>query len=313
MAKTSVIVTLIWSLVSCLTAAFGQTTSPTRFASTAYTLKNNQLQFVAISGVSGRVGSSPLTITSLTLRRTPIRAVLVVDGSGSMQSDGEGKSSTKRWDATLALALKIVAATPAGSELGLLIFSGTNDISLPLTKDLPSLLAALDRAKTFIIRKKAKTPLWDQLERANAMLKPNSVRDALVVISDGGDNSSRDSQKSAQSALVRSKVRMFAAICDELGAGSQEELNGPQDLRSMVQELGGISESFATSAVLKDGSDKLDPVLSTIAATIVSFATTYYEVATEMPLSDKPEKLRLQAPDKEVQLTYPHKLTCSER
>jgi Ca-activated chloride channel family protein len=73
------------------------------------------------------------------------------------------------------------------------------------------------------------------------------ARKALVIISDGGDNHSRYTEHDVRKAVRESDVMVYAVGIYEHYFGSQEELLGPELLRSVAELTGG--KAFTLSNV----------------------------------------------------------------
>jgi VWFA-related protein len=68
--------------------------------------------------------------------------------------------------------------------------------------------------------------------------KSKRVRKSLLIISDGGENNSRYSERELRD-LIRESDALLYAIGVFGGAGTPEEYNGPRYLASMVEQSGG--------------------------------------------------------------------------
>ena len=73
------------------------------------------------------------------------------------------------------------------------------------------------------------------------------ARKALVIISDGGDNHSRYTEHDVRRAVKESDVMIYAVGIFERYFGTQEELLGPELLRSVAEPTGG--KAFTLSNV----------------------------------------------------------------
>jgi hypothetical protein len=82
------------------------------------------------------------------------------------------------------------------------------------------------------------------------MLTPGKAADALLVVSDGGDNHSQSKYELVKQRIMRSRTRLFLITPTSDVATDPEEIMGPADLISMAQESGGgifrLDQSFPT-------------------------------------------------------------------
>jgi hypothetical protein len=84
------------------------------------------------------------------------------------------------------------------------------------------------------------TRLWDAVMTAMATEKLGSG-DAIVLITDGGDNGSLQTEGEVQQTLTSSGVRAFGIIFMDPQAKTPEEISGPRDLKQMTENSGGNS------------------------------------------------------------------------
>jgi len=74
------------------------------------------------------------------------------------------------------------------------------------------------------------------------MKHARNIRKALVIVSDGGDNRSRHSQREIENAMLESDLQVYAmGIFDpaDLAKHSLEEQNGPKLLEALADQTGG--------------------------------------------------------------------------
>ena len=109
----------------------------------------------------------------------PLTTLLVMDVSGSMEVAG-------KIDAAKAAAKAYVDQMRPGDQAGLLAFNVEVDYVQPLTSDRQALRDAIDSLKA-----RHDTAMYDALARATDILTAVSGRKAVLVLTDGMDNSSR--------------------------------------------------------------------------------------------------------------------------
>jgi VWFA-related protein len=168
-------------------------------------------------------------ITHFASEDTPISVGLVFDCSGSM-GDKLGKSRE-------AVAQLLKSANP-DDEFFLVEFNDRAGLVVGLTKQSQEVQNRL----TFT-QSKGRTALLDAIYLAlNQMRKAHNPRKALVIISDGGDNSSRYTVSEVKNQVRETDVQIYAiGILEPLGSRgrSPEELEGPELLNSISQQTGG--------------------------------------------------------------------------
>ena len=173
-------------------------------------------------------GKTEQKVLHLSNDDAPLSVGIVFDTSGSMA----GKLAKARE----AVAEFLKSANPA-DEFFLVQFNNTAELAVPFTTDLDGIQSRLMRADC-----KGKTALLDAIYLALQYMKgARNPRRALLVISDGGDNDSRYTERETRQ-LVRETDAWIYAIGIYAG-GSQalpeEEGAGPKLLTGIAGESGG--------------------------------------------------------------------------
>jgi Ca-activated chloride channel homolog len=169
------------------------------------------------------------TVTSLWADDAPLAIGLVFDTSASM--DNKLKRSRLAADAFFE------AANPA-DEFFLVEFNDRPKVSVPLTDDSREIQNRL----TFTAPK-GRTALLDAIYLAlHEMKKSKKSRKALLVISDGGDNSSRYRAREIKNLVRESEVQIYGiGIYETAGSRAMmaEEVYGPTLLAELAEISGG--------------------------------------------------------------------------
>jgi Ca-activated chloride channel homolog len=186
-------------------------------------------------------------ILSFSSDDAPISIGLVFDTSGSMGS--------KLQKSRQAAAEFFKTANPS-DEFFLVQFNDRPELSVPFTSDTDKLQSAL----TFT-QSKGRTALLDAVYLAmHEMKKAHNPRKALLIISDGGDNSSRYTESDVKSAVREADVQIFAiGIFESLGARGRtpEEAAGPGLLNDLAEQTGGREYAVENVAELPDIAAKI--------------------------------------------------------
>ena len=97
--------------------------------------------------------------------------------------------------------------------------------------------------RLLLVKGGGKTALLDAIYLGlSEMKKPSTNRKALLVISDGGDNNSRYTQKDIKQAVKEADVEIYAVgIFEPLASRARtlEEANGPELLAELARLSGG--------------------------------------------------------------------------
>ncbi len=186
-------------------------------------------------------------ITQFSSEDAPLSVGVVFDCSGSMGSKLEKSRQ--------AVAQFFKTANPE-DEFFLVQFNDTADLVEPFTKNLEEIQNRL----TFT-QSKGRTALLDAIYLAlHEMKKAKNPRKALLLISDGGDNSSRYTENEIKNLVKEADVQIYAiGIYEAMGARSRspEELSGPGLLTEIAEQTGGRQYSVENLAELADIAAKI--------------------------------------------------------
>jgi Ca-activated chloride channel family protein len=187
------------------------------------------------------------TITQFSSEDAPISIGLVFDTSGSMGS--------KLQKSRQAAAEFFKTANPA-DEFFLVQFNDRPELVVPFTTDTDRLQSTL----TFT-QSKGRTALLDSVYLAmHEMKKAHNPRKALLIISDGGDNSSRYTETEIKNAVREADVQIFAiGIFESFGnrGRTPEEAAGPGLLNELAEQTGGREYAVENVSELPDIAAKI--------------------------------------------------------
>jgi Ca-activated chloride channel family protein len=111
------------------------------------------------------------------------------------------------------------------------------------------------------IQPKGRTALLDGVYMAmNQMKKARNPRKAILIISDGGDNSSRYTESEVKNAVREADVQIYAiGIFEQMQSRGRtaEELSGPALLSEMTDQTGGRHFALDNLAELPDVAAKI--------------------------------------------------------
>ena len=177
----------------------------------------------------------------------PLSIGVVFDCSGSMGSKLEKSRQ--------AVAQFLRTANPE-DEFFLVQFNDTADLVQSFTQNLEEIQNRL----TFT-QSKGRTALLDAIYLSlHEMKKARNPRKALLLISDGGDNSSRYTETDIKNLVKEADVQIYAiGIYEPIGARSRtpEELAGPGLLTEIAEQTGGRQYAVENLAELADIAAKI--------------------------------------------------------
>jgi Ca-activated chloride channel family protein len=175
------------------------------------------------------------TVTHFAMDDEPVAVGLVFDISGSM--------GPKLRLARLAAAQFFKSANP-DDEFFLVQFNDTPRLVTKLTREFEEIQNQLTFAQS-----KGRTALLDAIMLAlHEMKNSQKKRKALLIISDGGDNSSRYTEGEIRKRVRESDVLVYAIGVFEPSGGrrTSEEMYGPGLLNDLAEQTGG--RHFPTDA-----------------------------------------------------------------
>ena len=170
-------------------------------------------------------------IAQFSAEDAPLSIGLVFDTSGSMGS--------KLQKSRQAAAQFFKTANPE-DEFFLVEFNDRPELVVPFTTDTEDIQNRL----TFT-QSKGRTALLDGVKLSmTQMRKARNPRKAILIISDGGDNSSRYTESEIKNDVREADVQIYAIGIFEPAAGrgrTPEEMMGPSLLNEMAEQTGGRS------------------------------------------------------------------------
>jgi len=173
----------------------------------------------------------------------PLSVVLVLDTSGSMAD---------KMEYARRAALEFLNASNAGDEIAVVTVASQPRVKNMFGDSLSQIRETVDYAQA-----DGTTSLWDSVYVGMQRLRSASLsRKAMVIISDGGDNSSRFTEGSLRRMLQEADVQVYGIGFFDSFPRTQEAKRGPLWLEDVTNATGGrllIAHDAvgATAAALK--------------------------------------------------------------
>ena len=168
-------------------------------------------------------------IESFSSEDAPMSVGIVFDTSGSMGS--------KLQRSRQAVGEFMKSANPE-DEFLLVQFNDNAELTVPFTGNTEDI-----QNRLIFVQSRGRTALLDGVYMAmNEMKKAHNPRKAILIISDGGDNSSRYTQSEVRNFVREADVQIYAiGIFEPVGARGRtpEEFDGPDLLRDLAEQTGG--------------------------------------------------------------------------
>jgi Ca-activated chloride channel family protein len=173
----------------------------------------------------------PQEIKNFSTEDAPVSVGILVDTSGSMAA---------KLDRAREAVQQFCESSNPDDEFFLITFADQPRFATDFTTHSDELANNLLTANS-----KGRTSLLDAIYLGiHKMREARYARKALLIISDGGDNHSRYSERDIKSAVRESDVSIYAIGTYERWVSSQEELLGPELLRNIAEATGGFAFSL---------------------------------------------------------------------
>ena len=184
-------------------------------------------------------GNKAQEIKNFSSEDTPVSVGILVDVSGSM--------SYKLERARDAIIQFCDQANPQ-DEFFMITFADTPHLTTDFTTNVEHVENDL-----LTVHSKGQTSLLDAIYMGVLkMRRARYARKALLILSDGGDNHSRYTEKDVKTALKEGDVMVYAVGTYERYVSTQEELLGPALLRMITEITGGQAFSISNASELPD-------------------------------------------------------------
>jgi Ca-activated chloride channel family protein len=171
--------------------------------------------------------SHRMPIASFSRQDQPAAVGLVLDCSRSMTNKFLSEREAPR---------SLFRQLGPGDQSFLVTISNHAQLRFPLTSDFDSILNAL-----LFTHPMGATALLDGVQQGLAELrKSRLVRKGLIVVSDGGDNSSRYTLHEIDQLAAESGAQIFTILLYK-DPGTREEYAGPDLMQHLAGESGGIN------------------------------------------------------------------------
>jgi Ca-activated chloride channel family protein len=189
-------------------------------------------------------GKKPQEIKNFSTEDLPVSVGILVDTSGSM--------SCKLEQAREAVIQFSDAANPQ-DEFFLITFADTPQLTTDFTTSPEHIENDL-----LTSRSKGQTSLLDAIYMGiRKMRDAHYARKALLILSDGGDNHSRYTEKDVKAALKEADVTVYAVGTYDRYVSTREEVLGPELLSTIAGITGGHAFTITNASELPDVTRKI--------------------------------------------------------
>jgi Mg-chelatase subunit ChlD len=178
---------------------------------------------------TAKFDGKPVTVSSVTLPKSPPTVLILLDTSGSMET------FPRQLNGEIDLVESFISRLPLSVPIGLTTVGDKAISRIAPTTNRPAFRRELEdlRAAGKIIGPKGKTPLWDAILSIITPAGKLDSGDVIYAITDGADSTSHAEVRKAQDALLAARVRVFGALWREApGVGMEFRPN-------IIQASGG--------------------------------------------------------------------------
>lgn len=171
-------------------------------------------------------GKKPQTIQDFSSEDVPVSLGIILDSSGSMRD---------KWDRVRDAVDQFCDAANPEDEFFMVVFSDQPRLANDFTT------APEDLQKELLFtHPKGRTALLDAIQMGLRKMKSAKYgKKALLIISDGGDNHSRYSERDIKSLAKESDVMIYSIGLFDRYVPTVEELQGPELLSEITEPTGG--------------------------------------------------------------------------
>jgi len=185
------------------------------------------------------MAGKPVKILSVKPDQQPHRIVILLDSSGSMFGDAMGH----KWKMARFVAAHIARANLPNTSLALLVFSEKVNEQIDFSQGNSAVVRRLleIEADTDFAKKQVRgeTALWDVLLIALQWLRDPGYVNSVYIITDGGDNKSRNRLRHVRDDLVSSGVRLYFTLLSS-ERPMQDEQFGQTEVADLAEASGGL-------------------------------------------------------------------------
>jgi hypothetical protein len=184
-----------------------------------------------------RINGKPAVVLDARYSLSPRRIVVLLDMSGSMT----GEKANGKWRIAREAVDDLLAETPGDVSIAMLTFSGQVREVFDFSQGRTAIAEWMkeDPGQRPNRKNSPRTALFDAISEGLKLLQPVQPGDSVYAITDGGDNASQLSAGKVRSALLQSRVRLFAFLFAEPMRPPSEQ-DGKDSFLSLVNESGGF-------------------------------------------------------------------------
>jgi hypothetical protein len=240
---------------------------------------------ISAVNLKGSFEGKPVQIESLRRIEQSARVLVLMDVSGSMNPTNQHLPGTSPNLALRPTVEAIFQYLPSSASVASGTFAKHMVEMTRFSSDhAPSedlLLSTLDGPKSF----DGLTAIADSMLEAIQRFGPVQPGDSVILITDGGDNKSKNLHK-ALAHFQQAGIRLFLFLLLGNDRNVPEELEGPHVMSDAVEETGGTMCSILKTLNIKDPNNQL--ALLAVTQRILARLDHAWELAVRLPAIEKP-------------------------
>jgi hypothetical protein len=228
----------------------------------------------------------------------PVRVLLLIDTSGSMQSSPQGE----KWGPGFATAAFAVDSIPMKSAV--MVGTFAQDLQLSQWQDRTSASKQLLTMKQQF--PKGRTALYSALDKVASLLGNAESLDSVFLVTDGGDNFRTVKPQQVVASLAARGIRVFVFLVDPGVYKTPEEREAPENMEDLARDTGGIVFRLPWSKEWIAGGGAAGMAKQVQHATASPYLV---DLQLAAPISKSAKlKLEISLDPKLYTLAYPHRL-----
>lgn len=176
----------------------------------------------------------------------PRRLVVLFDASGSMSA------TESKWKLANAVASMVVDNAPPDLSLSLAAFAETTHQMAAFGDDRSAIRKAIDNLNTLKRQKGSSkgTVVLDAVSYAANLMQPPQAGDVILLITDGGENHSKEDAAALHRLLLASGIRVSLIFFLDPRPSPGVQSHGEHNFQDLIHSTGGMKLTVAPSGVL---------------------------------------------------------------
>lgn len=186
-----------------------------------------------------------------------------------------------------AAAQTFISLSSSRIPIGLVVFSGSGVQSFEFETQRDKLEEQLRRVMESPETGKGRATIYDAIMVASNFFRSSEAGDAIYLISNAHDSSSKSSPGGVRETLVRQHTRLYVFLVSYARIPTNEEYVTTYDLSGLADNLGGALLTQVLSDNSSQTQDWTPQELQTQTERLINRANGFYSLELELPVENK--------------------------